>query len=391
VETERVSHLENWHKKSMLSSMENPLSSGNMTGSSSFSSRFHDSPRYKTGLSSFSNGIVKLSVLLLKVTRKVEQESFKALKSAGNLNIESLVLEDTLNMSGSDANLVELQEQSLINLDYQLRTKLKPYFQKILHRDAKPPRSNKRHSTKESLQVCLDDIHSHLKELRASRSRSSSRVIKHTQQLVEHLNEVEDNINRRTNSEAFQALLIYSTDNIDFLCDAIIKSKTRSKRNALESGFSAIRAFYMHKKNLEKGLRILMKNIKKDFGYRQRVCLRHWKETVNHIYKKTEYDSLKTITVVAIFEDLVNKKRKLLFSNYKLAKKRESAINAHKFKVLNRAFTRLIPYYKNIKLRVWNIWRRKIPVQSSEVREKGLLRVARILKKNNARWFERFL
>lgn len=184
----------NSYKRSVFNSMENPLSSGNRTGASSVNGKIMENSNIG-GLSNLSSGIVKISVLLITVIRKIESVGFSKIKSAGFLNIDSLVFEESFEesieisaeMSIEIHNLAKKQGY-LVGLNELFVNKVREYFENI----TKPP------AVKEQ----PVDVYSQMRNIRASRTRTGTMIIRQAKSFLDNMNKLQDFLNKHLLSSA---------------------------------------------------------------------------------------------------------------------------------------------------------------------------------------------
>ncbi|CAG9331095.1 unnamed protein product [Blepharisma stoltei] len=244
-----------------------------------------------------------------------------------------------------------------------------------------------------------------------SRSKNIN-IIGDLQSQIFNIRSSKNKMKMNANAEKFFSLIthfIYSYHNKNFhLLFQSLKTKPKDVGNFIEKVFyilerklsenlaSGLETLKSYNKSLNENKRViktLLKNIEKDIKYRLSACFMHWKTTASQMERESIYGSLKTITISQILIDLIGRQEKAFFMALKIANKKKKDGDREKLRLIYKGFRYLIPYYKNLKQKVWNRWQYYNKAQHFNKNAVGLAlkRLSRIVMKNELRWYEKFM
>ena len=132
--------------------------------------------------------------------------------------------------------------------------------------------------------------------------------------------------------------------------------------------YQALKDNLMYIRNKTNAIKVLSRNINKDVQYRLGVCLRYW----HYVSRQSEFDSLRTLAISQIIEDLIHRNMKAFMSNLRIAKRRSRAISTEKSYKLEKCMKIFLRQAFNRKYKMWSVWKyNRLPIEISETKRRA--------------------
>jgi hypothetical protein len=137
--------------------------------------------------------------------------------------------------------------------------------------------------------------------------------------------------------------------------------------------YSALKDNLMNIRNKTNAIKVLMRNINKDVQYRLGVCLRYW----HYVSRQSEFDSLRTLAITQIIEDLIHRNMKAFMSNLRIAKRKSRAISSEKQYKLEKCMKIFLRQAFNRKYKMWSVWKyNRLPIEISETKRRATAQIS---------------
>ncbi|OMJ89936.1 hypothetical protein SteCoe_7829 [Stentor coeruleus] len=211
-------------------------------------------------------------------------------------------------------------------------------------------------SYKNSLEGCFQNLQNFLNEKRIKKPRNLI-FRKNSGILQISIEKLVRSLTLNIYSIVFKIIKNKSTPQAQHLSNIILKTFTTAKTRLYKNIFELIYEYPNLKKTNEKIVKVLFKNLNKDYIYRLGACFNFWKTSMKKSDKDKELCSLSTVAIHNIIQNIINCRTKIFFSNYKLAMIKYLQINQDKFKNVNKGLNRLSVCMREYKIKPFFIWK----------------------------------
>lgn len=267
---------------------------------------------------------------LLRVLQKKIKEILKEIGRKGNWKKALMELSDGVVRKRSRAVFEEILHKA-------------PVRKSITKGDGKGSRTN--------FEGCLQNIRKFIDE---KREKQTKRRSIDTSQFNEFLSKLPLLYRKSLLRQFFHILRPNNKENS---VKAIFSLISAIQKAFIKVSFGCIRFYPSALKNNQRTLKLLMKNLHKDFVYRMKTCFRCWKsETIINL-KQKELNSLSTATIYNILSSLINCRAKVFFSTSKFAMNKFREISKEKYKNILKAANRLSLFIRDLKFKPFTRWK----------------------------------
>ncbi|OMJ82119.1 hypothetical protein SteCoe_17285 [Stentor coeruleus] len=237
-------------------------------------------------------------------------------------------------------------------------------------------------SHKDSIEGCFQNLKNFLSEKRIKKPRSLI-FRKNSGILQISIEKLIKSLTLTIYSKVFKTIKNISSLQSQHLSNIVIKAFTTAKTRLYKSVFELIYEYPNLRKINEKTIKILFKNLNKDYIYRLGACFNFWKNSMKKSDKDKELCSLSTVSIHNIIQNIINCRTKIFFSNYKLALIKYLQINQDKFKNIIKGLNRLSICMREYKVKPFFIWKCYVAncKKYAESIKKYIFRIERNIKK----------
>ncbi|OMJ89181.1 hypothetical protein SteCoe_8731 [Stentor coeruleus] len=158
-------------------------------------------------------------------------------------------------------------------------------------------------------------------------------------------------------SFSFKALKQVGSEEVGKFTRVVVEKMGFGVRRVWKEVFERVLEYPSIRKTNEKILKILMKNLSKDYKYRLRTSFGYWRTTIIKAQKNQELFSLSAVSIHNILQNIINCRTKAFFSTYKLAMIKYLQLNQNRFKNISKGLYRLNLCLREHKIKPFLIWK----------------------------------
>lgn len=239
-----------------------------------------------------------------------------------------------------------------------------------------------RPSHKDSLEGCFQNLKNFLNEKRIKKPRSL--IFRQNSGILQiSIEKLVRSLTLTIYAITFKAIKNITSPQAQHLSIIAAKTFITAKIRLYKNTFELIYDYPNLKKISEKAVKMLFKNLNKDYVYRIGACFNFWKISMKKSDKDKELCSLSTVSIHNIIQNIINCRTKIFFSNYKLAMIKYLQINQDKFKNVAKGLNRLCICMREYKVKPYFIWKCYVVNYKNHVEsiKKYIFRVERNIKR----------